>query len=249
MTGKILYSNASIVEFQLRVGDYNNLVCVADFYPIISSLVNINIKDNIDGINLWPDIGKQCNLKGRNKNEQIIKRDEIISYRLSNDNMFDRVYVRTDEYKLLINPNHMGNPMFQFDFLENWVNDDGVYYVEPNETYYQMYNEYDESKYNQNLFYSKCYENYLADPIGNEINTQPYIDENNNKLYLFKIKEDNIEACNVALDEMEKANELFDRLQSTINVYAGSVGIYGEKGGYVAMRDSYNWNVWLSFMV
>ncbi len=80
----------------------------------------------------------------------------------------------------------------------------------------------------------------MANPTVNQIHTHPYIDENNNKLYLFKIKDDNIEACNLVMDEMDKVNELFDKLKNTMNLYDGSGGIYGEKGAYVAMRDSYD---------
>ena len=60
------------------------------------------------------------------------------------------------------------------------------------------------------------------------------------KIYLFNIEEDNIEACNIAEEHMEIVQELLEILDEQISSYEGSGLIYGDKGSYLAMRDSYN---------
>ena len=97
--------------------DYNNLFYVADFYAMITGLLDIDVSnDNIDGINLWRDIEQECDFEENyNSNTFHTKREEIISFRMGESESdgadtnpeFTRAYVRKNEYKLLVNPNNL----------------------------------------------------------------------------------------------------------------------------------------------
>ena len=225
--------------------DYNNMVYVADFYAIIAGILNIDVDPDIDGIDILGNIENECGFRSKNRKstKADVKREEMISFRM-NSSAIDGVYravVMTEEYKLLVNPSLSGS-IIQFDFLENWINYDATVYLEPNETYYRLYSEFDENNYDQGLFFSQCYEDYLEDPIANQINVEPYYkngDETGDKLYLFD-RNDNIEACNIAADNEEIVDELLQRLEDEKANYRGGGGIFSEKGPYLAVIDSYD---------
>ena len=224
--------------------NYNEMVYVADWYAIIAGLtgsLNKDIINDIDGIDLMDNIEQTCGFKKGSKKTK--KREEIISIRyLPNNDGLPEIYrgfIRKGDYKFLINPLYSGSPLRPgFVFAPFWVNYDSAFYIEPNETYYRQFNDFDANNFNAGTFKSVCYEDYL-NGIG-DINVDG-VEINGDDLYLFDIVNDNMEACNIAEDNPDLVEELLDLLNESIDSYNGGGSlVMGDLGSYAAIRDTYD---------
>lgn len=150
---------------------------------------------------------------------------------------FKASYIRTNEWKLLINSSLS---FVEIPSNKYWVNYDDVYTKEPPKDIYQDMMNNDELN---KLFESHCYDNYIND-IKSGYNDEPSFEYD--EIMLFKISKDNIEACNVAKKHPEIVKDLLNHLLSDDNIEQyiefNSDPIRMSKQGSLAQIESYSCN-------
>ena len=208
-------------------GEYNDMVHISDWFMIINGMIgNGDYKDimnDVDGINLWPSI---CN-NDENVQRKIIKHFEMIDVN-EKEQGFKASYIRTNEWKLLINSSLS---FVEIPSNKYWVDYDDSFTTKPPSEKYQ-------NMVNPDLFQSNCYDEYLLSD--NNDDTMFEYDE----IMLFKISDDNIEACNVAKENPKIVRRLMNKLFSddNINEYIkwNSDPIRMSKQGALAQIESYD---------
>ena len=184
-------------ECEDMIGDtYDNMVHITDWYAIIEHLAGVKGTKNedIDGINLWPSIcGKK---QGKDEDEEATKREEIQYFVMNNveniEEGYGPSYIRTNEWKLLINASLRldGNKAYQY-----WVNYDNSFQPHPPKKLYDKI-----KGENIGLYESQCFDKYLMDDMklhDNELDVEGTLFEYD-EIMLFRINEDKVEACNLA---------------------------------------------------
>ena len=214
-------------------GEYNNMVHISDWFAIIKSMANINDNDDdfdvdIDGIDLFPDI---CNNDGIVQRE-IIKHFEMIDVN-EKEQGFKASYIRTNEWKLLINSSLS---FVEIPSNKYWVDYDDSFTTSPPKDKYEMMKDV-----NKDIFHSQCYDDYLMQNIDDDSISSVFEYDD---IMLFKIGEDNIEACNVANENPKIVKHLLNQLFNDENieqyVLYNSEEIKMSKQGTLAQIESYD---------
>jgi len=223
--------------------EYSDLIYIADWFNIIlSGFAGIDTASlDIDAINLLDHINYVCaNDKDQSsdsddddnkpqRRNRPTKREEIISFRYCDPSQYginggiQAGYVRTKDYKLVINGSYTADCGFTSDdafgqiFIRQglYLNYDGSGTAEPNT---QSYINTQKNNENKKLFKSQCFDKYLRNPVKNPIDTIQ------KELMLFNIKRDKIEACNIADDEQDIVERLYQKIIDEIpnGEYMGS---------------------------
>jgi len=184
------------------MGVYNGLVHISDWYPMIKHVAGIDTDDDegIDGINLWEGI---CNNDHEHKRHQIMHFSMVDSN--DKDKGFGPSYIRTNEWKLVVNASLRGDGNVAYQY---WVNFDNEFTTKtPKRIYKNMVS--DENEYG-NLYQSVCFSDHIDDDVD--------FDFEYDEIMLFKINDDKVEACNVAKYHPQTVDRLMKKLFSDDNL-------------------------------
>eukprot|EP01084_Bolivina_argentea_P035459 65772_1 len=235
--------------------EYNHLFHVTDWFPVFASIANINVSNmDIDGINIFDDILYECNNDDHEMNASVASRDEIIHIDLCNDGddeYYEQTYIRTKEWKLIINSSiYMCSaailPWYYNGFVSTMSNQT-IFTTPnlkpyPNKTAYFILNEYENNT--EGLFYSKCYENMSEFDQTKWNNT---LFDVNHEYLLYHIMDDRIEACNVADQYPEIVTSLMQRINEQKIYYHNNR--YETQSSYIlSQTDSYDCDEDTTFM-
>eukprot|EP00484_Ammonia_sp_Unknown_P029300 CAMPEP_0197029842 /NCGR_PEP_ID=MMETSP1384-20130603/9204_1 /TAXON_ID=29189 /ORGANISM="Ammonia sp." /LENGTH=684 /DNA_ID=CAMNT_0042459081 /DNA_START=27 /DNA_END=2081 /DNA_ORIENTATION=- len=215
-------------------GEYNRMVHISDWFAVIRNVAGMAVdgdKMDIDGVDLWSSI---CH-SDHSLTRSVIQHFEMVDVN-DKDQGFKASYIRTNDWKLLVNPSLS---FIEIPSNQYWVNYDATFSTKPPQEKYAALLENTEIAH---LFESKCYNEYLRDSALDEnVNEDMFAYED---LLLFKISEDNVEACNVAKEHPQIVQALMKLLFSTgnLNEYVtfNSDAVQLSKQGVLAQIQSYD---------
>merc|ERR1712154_118969 len=156
-------------------------------------------------------------------NEHEHKRHQIMHFSMGDSNDKDKgygpSYIRTNEWKLVVNASLRGDGNRAYQY---WVNFDNEFTTKTPKRIYNKFTSED-SEY-KNLYRSTCFSDHIDDDVD--------FDFEYDEIMLFKINDDKVEACNVAKYHPETVKRLMNKLYSDENL-----GEYAEYQIYKSMSS------------
>merc|ERR1719334_1362250 len=233
--------------------EYDNLFYVNDWYPTLMQMAShdsdaaihaaVQSRDyvDIDGSALWSNILSECQVNDNNDYDDAddadLERELIVSARMcGGDEYFIETYVRDGDWKLIVNntadcEGGDGGDGGAGDFWGDYTSE--ITRAPPLEIYTEFVNS--ERLNGNGLFTSECFEAMSEEDKANHDN---FIYR---ELMLFNVRDDPMEACDVADDEPEIVNRLLAILNEQVRgQYKGSVE--GVPTASAAMKQYLSWS-------